>query len=59
MLLRAHQPQMIGAAALHEAQIVGVIDDAGKKRVDVIATAQGPDFAWSLARCSRDLNAVE
>ena len=36
MLLGAHQPQMIGAAALHEAQIVGVIDDAGKIGVLVI-----------------------
>ena len=36
MLLGAHQAQMVGAAALHEAQIVGVIDDAGKIRVLVI-----------------------
>ena len=36
MLLGAHQPQMIGASALHEAQIIGVIDDAGKIRVLVI-----------------------
>ena len=32
----AHQPQMVGAPALHEAQIIGVIDDAGKIRVLVI-----------------------
>ena len=30
------QPQVIGAATLHEAQIVGVIDDAGEVRVLVI-----------------------
>src|SRR4051812_48104998 len=36
LLLGAHQPQMIGPSALHEAQIVGVIDDAGKIRVLVI-----------------------
>ena len=30
VLLGAHQSQMIGAPALHEAQIIGVIDDAGK-----------------------------
>jgi hypothetical protein len=37
-LLRAHQPQMIGAAALHEAQIIRVIDDAGEHWFDDIAT---------------------
>ena len=36
MLLGAHQPQMVGAPALHEAQIIGVIDDAGKIGVLVI-----------------------
>src|SRR3954464_8736610 len=36
MLLRPHQPQMIGPPALHEAEIVGVIDDPGKIRVLVI-----------------------
>ena len=36
MLLGAHQPQMIGAPALHEAQIIGVIDNAGKIGVLVI-----------------------
>ena len=36
MLLGAHQPQMIGAPALHEAQIIGVIDDAGKIRIFVV-----------------------
>jgi hypothetical protein len=38
----AEQAQMIGAAALHEAQISGVIDDAGKIRVLVI-DANGHD----------------
>jgi hypothetical protein len=38
MLLGAHQPQMIGAPALHEAQIIGVIDDAGKLWLANIAT---------------------
>jgi hypothetical protein len=37
MLLGAHQPQMIGASAFHEAQIIGVIDDAGKIRSIIIA----------------------
>ena len=32
----AEQPQVVGAAALHEAQIAGVIDDAGEIRVLVI-----------------------
>src|SRR5579871_451267 len=36
VLLGAHQPQMVGAAAFHVAQIIGVIDDAGKIRVLVI-----------------------
>ena len=36
VLLGAHQPQMIGPSALHEAQIIGVIDDAGKIGVLVI-----------------------
>src|SRR5690348_11602378 len=36
MLLGAHQAKVIGAPALHEAQIIGVIDDAGKIRVLVI-----------------------
>ena len=36
VLLGAHQPQMIGAPALHEAQIIGVIDDAGKIGVLVV-----------------------
>src|ERR1700751_5930823 len=50
MLLGAHQPQMIGAPALHEAQIIGVIDDAGKNSVLVIdadlhVMAAVPDLA--------------
>src|ERR1700737_1573354 len=36
MLFSAHQPQMIGPSALHEAQVIGVIDDAGKIGVFVI-----------------------
>ena len=36
VLLGAHQPQMVGASALHEAQIIGVIDDAGKIGVLVV-----------------------
>jgi hypothetical protein len=36
MLLGAHQAEMIGAPALHEAQIIGVINDAGKIRVLVV-----------------------
>ena len=32
----ADQPQIIGAAALHEAQIAGVIDHAGEIRVLVV-----------------------
>src|SRR6516164_5955429 len=36
VLLRAHQPQMVGTAALHEAQVVGVIDDPGKIGVLII-----------------------
>jgi hypothetical protein len=47
MLLRAHQAEMIGAAAFHEAQIVGVIDDAGKLRPDVIVPRRNLD----LSRC--------
>src|SRR6185312_5863089 len=35
-----HQSQMIGAPTLHEAQIVGVIDDAGEIRVLVVDTNQ-------------------
>jgi hypothetical protein len=27
MLFGTHQPQMVGAPALHEAQIIGVVDD--------------------------------
>ena len=38
MLIRAEQPQIVGAAALHEAQIVGVINDAGEIGVFVIDT---------------------
>jgi hypothetical protein len=38
-LLRAHQPQMIGAPALHEAQLARVIDDAGKLMPDIILPA--------------------
>ena len=38
MLLGAHQPQMVGAPALHETQIVGVIDDTGKLWLANIAT---------------------
>ncbi len=30
VLIGAHQAQMVGAATLHEAQIIGMIDDAGK-----------------------------
>jgi len=52
MLLGAHEPQMIGPPALHEAQVVGVIDDPGKDRVDGIATGpcgrQGLDITGSL-----------
>ena len=36
MLLGAHQPQMVGAPALHEAQVIGVINDPGKVSVFVI-----------------------
>ena len=36
MLLGAHEPQMIGPPALHEAQVVVVIDDPGKIRVLVV-----------------------
>ena len=36
VLVGAHQPQMVGAPALHEAQIIGVIDDAGKIGVLVV-----------------------
>ncbi len=36
MLFGAHQAQMVGAAALHEEQIIGVIDDAGEIRVLVV-----------------------
>ena len=35
-MIGAEQAQMIGAAALHEAQIVGMIDDAGEVGVLVI-----------------------
>ena len=35
-LVGAEQAQIVGAAALHEAQIAGVIDDAGKVGVFVI-----------------------
>jgi hypothetical protein len=35
-MIGAQQPQIIGAAAFHEAQIARVIDDAGKIRVLVI-----------------------
>src|SRR5262245_4137492 len=35
-MLRSEQAQMVGAASLHETQIVGVIDDARKVRVLVI-----------------------
>ena len=57
MLLGAHQPQMIGAPALHEAQIIGVIDDAGKIRVLVIdadlhVMAAVADFAVEMKESS-------
>src|SRR6185437_9392355 len=35
-MVGADQAQVVGAAALHEAQVAGVIDDAGKVRVLVI-----------------------
>jgi uncharacterized protein YfeS len=35
-MIGAQQAQVVGAAALHEAQIAGVIDDAGKIGVLVI-----------------------
>jgi hypothetical protein len=38
MLLGAKQPQIVGSPALHEAQIIGVIDDAGKHWFDDVAT---------------------
>jgi hypothetical protein len=38
MLRGAHQPQMIGTPALHEAEIAGVIDDAGEHWFDDVAT---------------------
>src|SRR5580704_8028192 len=49
-MLDAEQPQIVGAAALHEAQIIGVIDDAGKVGVLVIDPHRHevlaiPDFA--------------
>src|SRR5581483_6850117 len=50
----ADQAQIIGAAALHEAQVAGVIDDAGKIRVLVIdahllVVAAAADFAVERA----------
>ena len=49
------QAQMIGASALHEAQIIGVIDDAGKIGVLVIDpdghdVPAGVDFAVKKGR---------
>jgi hypothetical protein len=38
MLFSAHQQQMVGATMLHEAQIIGVIDDAGEHWFDDVAT---------------------
>jgi hypothetical protein len=40
MLLGSNQPQMIGAPARHEAQIIGVIDDAGKHWLATIGTTE-------------------
>ena len=50
MLFGAHQPQMIGAPAFHEAQVIGVIEDAGKSWLDVIATQKRRDFLGPMAR---------
>jgi hypothetical protein len=60
MLLGAHQPQMIGASAFHEAQIVGVIDDAGKIWDGVIATTKCSYFNGSpaLRRLTRPVERV-
>ena len=44
MLFSAHQPQMVGAATLHEAQIIGVINDARELWFDDVATE-----AWRVA----------
>jgi hypothetical protein len=38
MLFGADQPQVIGASAIHEAQIIGVIDDTAKHWFDDVAT---------------------
>src|ERR1700730_2279243 len=35
-MISAQKPQVIGAPALHEAQIIGVINNAGKVRILVI-----------------------
>ena len=37
-MIRAEQPQVVRSAALHEAQVVGVIDDAREISVLVIDT---------------------
>ena len=66
-LLGADQPQVVGPAPLHEAQIAGVIDDAGKigvlvidpHRLDMPAVADfavqgiGPAHRWNSASMSR------
>ena len=55
-MVRADQAQIVGAPALHEAQIVGVIDDAGEIGVLVIdphrhRVAAVAQFAVEMRRC--------
>jgi hypothetical protein len=38
VLVGPHQAQMIGAPALHEAQVIGVIDNPRKHWFDDVAT---------------------
>src|SRR5437763_16152335 len=52
----SNEPQMIGAAALHEPQIVGVVHDAGKIGVFVIY-AHAHDVAV-VAQCAIEVRAT-
>ncbi|MCY1235446.1 hypothetical protein D9M72_480620 [compost metagenome] len=53
-LLDAEQPQEIGAGALHEMQVAGVVDDAGKIGVFVIDALHQSMAVFGQFACKRD-----
>ncbi|MNY55853.1 hypothetical protein D3C86_1918660 [compost metagenome] len=53
-LLDTQEPQKIGAGALHEVQVAGVVDDAGKIGVFVIDALHQSMAVFGQFACKRD-----